>query len=239
MEIIKCSECGSQITDDAQACPNCGCPSQYFQYEYITKTYKCAECGNMVDSEDEYCHNCGCPIDIIAKSDIRNDELTIEEKKALLKAKREGRSGNHAPLMDEDVEKTEQDKIDRLKSSEIDLGEELDVEQDIPQATQSIITKVVGVSFDNRQLIIRRLIDKRLLYIGAKLQIQQDRNNKYDRFAVQVLASDNSQIGYLSKDINRTFYEGLQSGKRYDVQVINIAGGNSYNYGITIHIKEE
>ena len=88
MLIIKCPECGQQIVDDSCPCPNCGCPTKYFKYENITKMLKCLECDEMIDSELEYCPNCGCPMEIISKSDIHNEDLNQEEKKALLKAKR-------------------------------------------------------------------------------------------------------------------------------------------------------
>lgn len=31
MALIKCPECGKEISDKASACPNCGCPSSEFK----------------------------------------------------------------------------------------------------------------------------------------------------------------------------------------------------------------
>lgn len=38
MALIKCSECGKQVSDKAQACPNCGAP--------ISTGLHCPECGS-------------------------------------------------------------------------------------------------------------------------------------------------------------------------------------------------
>ena len=65
MALIKCEECGKQVSDKASACPNCGCP--------IEKKIKCEECGTLLSPKDEVCPSCGCPIenDIVhPKTDI-------------------------------------------------------------------------------------------------------------------------------------------------------------------------
>lgn len=43
MSIIKCRECGNDVSDLAEACPNCGCPI----------SYSLAESKTLMDSEDE------------------------------------------------------------------------------------------------------------------------------------------------------------------------------------------
>ena len=54
MALIKCSECGHEVSDKASACPNCGCP--------IEKGLICNECGNSVSPSDKSCPKCGNPI---------------------------------------------------------------------------------------------------------------------------------------------------------------------------------
>jgi hypothetical protein len=51
MAIIKCPECGHQISDKAPVCPNCG-------VEIAGKLHKCAVCGNVYFYEEEMCPNC-------------------------------------------------------------------------------------------------------------------------------------------------------------------------------------
>jgi len=54
MALIKCRECGHEISDKALTCPNCGCP--------IDKRLVCSECGNSLNPNDEICPKCGNPI---------------------------------------------------------------------------------------------------------------------------------------------------------------------------------
>ena len=53
MALIKCSECGKEISDKAKQCLYCGCP--------IEKKVFCVECGNILSENDTSCPNCGCP----------------------------------------------------------------------------------------------------------------------------------------------------------------------------------
>ena len=51
MAIIKCPECGRQISDKAPICPNCG-------VEIAGKIIKCPHCGEIYFSSQEMCPNC-------------------------------------------------------------------------------------------------------------------------------------------------------------------------------------
>ena len=55
MALIKCSECGKQVSDKADACPHCGCP--------MDKKNFCSECGKEIKENDKVCPNCGCPLE--------------------------------------------------------------------------------------------------------------------------------------------------------------------------------
>lgn len=67
MALIKCPECGKEISDKALACPNCGCPaSEFFEEEKTEindtpKELPPEECPDMME-----CHGCGrkIPTDI-------------------------------------------------------------------------------------------------------------------------------------------------------------------------------
>lgn len=54
MALIKCGECGHEVSERASACPNCGCP--------IEKGNCCIECGQPIPDGVNECPNCGCPI---------------------------------------------------------------------------------------------------------------------------------------------------------------------------------
>lgn len=54
MALIKCSECGKEISDKAKSCIHCGCPIE--EEELFT----CDNCGADVREEDTVCPKCGC-----------------------------------------------------------------------------------------------------------------------------------------------------------------------------------
>ena len=56
MALIKCKECGHEVSDKASACPNCGCPIS----EINSKI--CEECGSPIPNNVSKCPNCGCPV---------------------------------------------------------------------------------------------------------------------------------------------------------------------------------
>lgn len=79
MALIKCSECGKEISDKSKTCIHCGCP-----VENETKYY-CEECGKEILKTDKVCSNCGCPIDNKISDDIivvskRDKSLEIFKK---------------------------------------------------------------------------------------------------------------------------------------------------------------
>ncbi len=65
MALIKCPECGSEISDMATSCPQCGYPIQeYFDdtpYDVISnhETKKCVHCGRDIPKRIAKCPYCG------------------------------------------------------------------------------------------------------------------------------------------------------------------------------------
>ena len=55
MSIIKCPECGHQVSDKAPTCPNCG-------VEIADKVTRCPECGEVFFKDDAVCPNCHRPV---------------------------------------------------------------------------------------------------------------------------------------------------------------------------------
>ena len=70
MALIKCNECGHEVSDKASACPNCGCP--------IEKVPVCKECGQQIPDGVDACSNCGCPIEHVKTA---SQEVVDEPKK--------------------------------------------------------------------------------------------------------------------------------------------------------------
>ena len=59
MALIKCPECGEEISDKAKECPNCGFP--------MTTLIKCPECGEAISGDSKTCPNCGFPMTSLIK----------------------------------------------------------------------------------------------------------------------------------------------------------------------------
>lgn len=53
MALIKCSECGKEISDKAKACIHCGCPIEE------EEVFNCGNCGAEVQEDDTKCPECG------------------------------------------------------------------------------------------------------------------------------------------------------------------------------------
>lgn len=53
--IIKCPECGHQVSDHAKTCPSCG-------IEIAGKITRCPDCGEVIFKEQAMCPNCHCTI---------------------------------------------------------------------------------------------------------------------------------------------------------------------------------
>ena len=61
MSLIKCKECGKEISDAASVCPHCGAP--------VVKDVYCQKCGTKVPENVQYCPNCGATINSKPKKD--------------------------------------------------------------------------------------------------------------------------------------------------------------------------
>lgn len=53
--IVKCPECGHQVSDQARTCPSCG-------IDIAGKITRCPDCGEVIFKEQEMCPNCHCTI---------------------------------------------------------------------------------------------------------------------------------------------------------------------------------
>ena len=53
MALIKCSECGKEMSDHAEHCPNCG---------YVNNIRFCPVCDKQLSNEANFCPNCGSHI---------------------------------------------------------------------------------------------------------------------------------------------------------------------------------
>ncbi len=73
--IIKCPECGRQVSEKAPTCPACG-------VEIAGKITRCKQCGEVFFVEDGICPACQEPISASAPSSVRSSEQTATVKPA-------------------------------------------------------------------------------------------------------------------------------------------------------------
>lgn len=69
MALIKCKECGNDISDKAACCPHCGVP--------VEKEIYCSNCGEKVPATEQYCPKCGTKLNVpgTCSSPIENDKI--------------------------------------------------------------------------------------------------------------------------------------------------------------------
>ena len=69
--IIKCPECGHQVSDRAKTCPSCG-------IDIAGKITRCPDCGEYIFKDDHECPNCHCSINASASVPAPEPEATSQ-----------------------------------------------------------------------------------------------------------------------------------------------------------------
>ncbi len=69
--IIKCPECGHQVSDRAKICPSCG-------IEIAGKIVRCPDCGEIIFKDERECPNCHCTINASAVPHTEDYAMTPE-----------------------------------------------------------------------------------------------------------------------------------------------------------------
>ena len=105
---------------------------------------------------------------------------------------------------------------------------------DFDRDVEYIHSKIAGVTQNDRQRYVRKLIN------GQYLKVCRQRNNKYDKNAIALFDGDN-QIGYIKKELAEKLAPILDSGKRINVQVDKVTALNVENHycGVNILISYE
>lgn len=92
---------------------------------------------------------------------------------------------------------------------------------------------VVGVTFENRQDILKRIYPDFLNKIKIPIRLESDPENQYDKNAIKViLNSSNEIIGYVSKDFNEDIIPVLNDF--FEGYISSIYMTKSRNFGIAI-----
>ncbi len=91
-------------------------------------------------------------------------------------------------------------------------------------------TKVVGVTFENRQELLAEL------QVGQQLDLVHEKDNPHDENAIAVYA-DGAQLGYLKRNIARHLAANFDNGVEYQAVVVQVTGSIEKNLGVNIFIQ--
>ena len=90
MSLIKCPECGHDVSDRAPQCPYCG-------VEIKHNTITCPDCGKVLLKSESVCSNCGCQL-LAGKSETGHKRKSAAGYNRYPDMKEEKRSGGHTLL---------------------------------------------------------------------------------------------------------------------------------------------
>ena len=66
MALIKCSECGKEVSSSAKTCPHCGMKLSF---------KKCPECGKKLKDDETNCPECGFPLEKKTATNLITENL--------------------------------------------------------------------------------------------------------------------------------------------------------------------
>ncbi|MDQ7843078.1 MAG: single-stranded-DNA-specific exonuclease RecJ [Armatimonadota bacterium] len=87
------------------------------------------------------------------------------------------------------------------------------------EEAEAFYTKVVGVTYEGRQEVVR------MLRPGDALRLRREPANPVDPHAIGVLTDDGRQVGYLSARVAARVAPSMDAGARYTATVTQVTGG--------------
>lgn len=99
---------------------------------------------------------------------------------------------------------------------------------------RNITTKVVGVTFEDRQEIIARL------QIGDHVWLEQEPDNAFDANAIMVTRSNGEQLGYLNRHLAANlvpYFEKYGKPMVGKVRLITGSAYDGYSLGVVISFR--
>lgn len=93
-------------------------------------------------------------------------------------------------------------------------------------------TKVIGVTFENRQNYIRAMA------VGGKIKLVKAKYGNDGGDAVKVIDNRGNHIGFLSKELSAEIVPSMNRGFLYRASVSAITGREYNNLGVNLCIEE-
>jgi hypothetical protein len=114
------------------------------------------------------------------------------------------------------------------------------VKSDARGLDRTIIARIAGVTFEGRQAHLEKMD------LGTKVRLQRDRRNKYDFYAVAVMAEIGGaweHVGFIPGAMSKLISRSLDNGvdlvavaHRRTGGMVNEQTGENLNYGLEIKI---
>jgi len=106
------------------------------------------------------------------------------------------------------------------------------------EEAEAFNTKVVGVTYEGRQEVVRALRP------GEVLRLQREPANPVDPHAIRVLTADGRQVGYLSARVAARLAPSIDAGTHYTAAVTQVTGGPaaqdaSRSFGVNIYVQRQ
>lgn len=98
-------------------------------------------------------------------------------------------------------------------------------------ACDKFMSKVVGVTFGERQQCVQRLLP------GQNLILKRERDNSHDPYAIKVEREDGQEVGYLKASLAHELATVIDAGQCYRCIVTAVTGGGENHYGVNIMIS--
>lgn len=98
---------------------------------------------------------------------------------------------------------------------------------------ESFHTKLAGVTFEGRQVLLAQLEE------GEELVVSRDMTNAYDPNAIAVSRADGQQVGFLNRRLARVLAPLMDRGLAYRATVDAVTGGGERELGCNITMHRE
>ena len=124
-----------------------------------------------------------------------------------------------------------------MVSQTVDLRVQTKIESAVPDTRSHgriITTKVVGVTFENRQEVVARL------QMGDRVWLERQPFNPYDMNAIKVIRNNGEQIGYINRYLAQSLaplMDRLNSPIRGKVYLLTGSRYEDYTLGVVIAFK--
>jgi single-stranded-DNA-specific exonuclease len=120
------------------------------------------------------------------------------------------------------------DRLFRRAADYVDEGRYEAVEE-----ARAFYTKVVGVTFEQRQTLIAQVKE------GDRLRLRREPANAHDPHAIQVTMDDGRVLGYLRAHLAGRLAPSMDAGARYTVIAARVTGGGDRTFGMNIYLERQ